>query len=147
MAFLRIDDRPIRVKSQIYQPDCIMVLDARLPRVINIFEGIREGGTLLLNSSSPPETGRLTGQVARIITVDATGIAKQILGTPITNTAMVGVFARAYPFISLETIRESIARIFSDRQQVELNFQAARLAYERAEERGDRDKWICHWPT
>jgi 2-oxoacid:acceptor oxidoreductase gamma subunit (pyruvate/2-ketoisovalerate family) len=132
-AFLRIDQKPIRIKSQIYQPDCIIVLDARLPQVINILEGLNPGGTIILNSSLLPEEVVQNKQVGKIITVDATRIAKELLGVAITNTAMVGAFARAYPMVTLRSVKDAIERTFSPGQQAEKNFKAAEAAYEKAQ--------------
>jgi 2-oxoacid:acceptor oxidoreductase gamma subunit (pyruvate/2-ketoisovalerate family) len=132
-AFLRIDQRPIRLKSQIYHPDCIMVLDVRLPRVINILDGLKPGGTIILNAPVFPDEFSERDQIAQIVVVDANKIAKEILERSITNTTMLGAFARAYPIISLKSIKEAIFKTFSNDQQAELNFRAASIAYEKAQ--------------
>ncbi|OGW16453.1 MAG: hypothetical protein A3G93_11465 [Nitrospinae bacterium RIFCSPLOWO2_12_FULL_45_22] len=131
-AFVRIDQQPIRLKSQIYQPDCIMVLDARLPHVINVLNGLKPGGTAIFNSPLFPEELPGMEQVGQIAVVDANNIAKEILGAPITNTTMVGAFARAYPIITLTAIKEAIHKNFPDDKQAELNFRAASAAYDKA---------------
>ena len=41
-AFLRIDDKPITTRSQIYKPDCIVVLDSKLPGTMNVFDGLKQ---------------------------------------------------------------------------------------------------------
>jgi 2-oxoisovalerate/pyruvate ferredoxin oxidoreductase gamma subunit len=132
-AFVRIDQQPIRLKSQIYQPDCIMVLDARLPHVINVLEGLKSGGTVILNSPLFPEGLSEKDQIDQIVVVDANKIAKEILGVPITNTTMLGAFTRAYPIITLAAIKEAIYKTFPDGYQAELNFKAASSAHERAQ--------------
>jgi 2-oxoacid:acceptor oxidoreductase gamma subunit (pyruvate/2-ketoisovalerate family) len=132
-AFLRIDRQPIRLKSQIYQPDCIMVLDARLPHVINVLEGLKPGGTVILNSPLFPEELSERDQVTHVVVVDANKIAKETLGVAITNTTMLGAFARAYTIITLKSIKEAIHKTFPDSQQAELNFRAASAAYEKVQ--------------
>ncbi|MBI2877592.1 MAG: 2-oxoacid:acceptor oxidoreductase family protein, partial [Candidatus Tectomicrobia bacterium] len=71
---------------------------------------------------------------ARLAWVDATALAKEILGSPMTNTTMVGAFARVYhDLIPLEAVAEAIRRTFPDEKMGEINFRAAQQAYELCE--------------
>jgi 2-oxoacid:acceptor oxidoreductase gamma subunit (pyruvate/2-ketoisovalerate family) len=91
-AFLRFDDKPIREKTQIYAPDCLIIVDPGLWQQPMTHAGLKDGGIMVLNYSTPikePPNDKV-GILARI---DATGIALQEVGAAITNTCMMGAFA------------------------------------------------------
>ena len=56
IAFTRVDDKPIREKTQIYTPDCLMVIDPTLLGLPNLFDGLKPGGVLILNSAKAPKS-------------------------------------------------------------------------------------------
>ena len=136
-AFTKIDDRPIRVKSQIYEPDYIIVLDSALVKTIDVAQGLKKDGLLLLNTDKSPGEVRnlafpdLEGKIA---TVDATGIAlKHHLGSktaPIVNTPIIGAFAKVSKIVAIESIAESIMETVPAKR--EENTAAARDAYGKA---------------
>lgn len=130
-SFLRISPESIRIKCQIYRPDCVVVLDARLPQTVPVLDGLVDGGSALFNQQRPLEGIPGLERVGRLAWVDATAIAKEMLGSPITNTTMVGAFVRLYDWIPLEAIKEAIQRTFPDPSMGEANFRAAQQAYER----------------
>src|ERR1700681_3567280 len=71
IAFTRFDDDPIREKSQIYTPDCLMVIDPTLLKLPSLFEGLKPGGVLILNSLHPLEN-RPSENLAKAGIVNAT---------------------------------------------------------------------------
>lgn len=93
-GFLRIDDRPIRVNMQVYTPEILLVFDDTLPRE-GMYQGLQEGGIVIVNTKKPLEALELPKEAKKIITVDATGISMKLFGRNIPNTAMLGAFARA----------------------------------------------------
>jgi 2-oxoisovalerate/pyruvate ferredoxin oxidoreductase gamma subunit len=110
-AFTRIDNRPIIVHSEIYQPDHVIVLDASLFLSVPILSGLKPGGTVLINSSSPPGIFKIpSGYYAA--TIDAGAVAAQhglgTRATPIVNTAILGAFSRLTHIISIESIVHAI---------------------------------------
>jgi len=110
-AFTKIDDRPIRVKSNIYEPDYIIVLDPSLVGNIDITEGLKPGGKVLVNTTrKPEELKKVLGD--NVACVDANGIAiKHRLGSknaPIVNTAILGAFAKYTGVIKLEHLVQAI---------------------------------------
>ncbi len=131
MAFTRIDDKPIRVKMSIYEPDCVVVLDPSLLKSENVTAGLKKDGILLVNSEKKPEDLRLEFR-GRIATVDATNIAlKHGLGsmtTPIVNTAILGALAKVTGIVSLESITTAIGKSL-DIKQTE-NTMAAKDAFD-----------------
>ena len=131
-AFIRIDDKPIYIRSKIIAPDHIIVVDPSLIDAIDVTEGLKKGGTILINSSRPPaDFSSLAGRF-RVYTIDANEIAiKFRLGSkaaPIVNTAILGAVPRVFDFVRLESIVESIRE--SVPSSPEENALAAREAYE-----------------
>lgn len=130
-AFVRFSEKKIRLRSQIYQPDYIIVQDSTLIKDVNVFHGLKKGGLALINTEKgvPPEA---PGDV-RVITVDATRIALDALGLPITNTALLGAFAAASGEISLPALERALNHRFSG-ELARKNIQASRIAYEKIRE-------------
>ena len=110
-AFVRFDDKPIREKCLIYNPDCLLVLDPRQLKTEATFAGIKPGCSLIVNASTPL-SGFARSNISLVGTVDATRIAQEELGRPITNTCMVGAFAGATRWVTLESIVIGIREFF-----------------------------------
>jgi 2-oxoacid:acceptor oxidoreductase gamma subunit (pyruvate/2-ketoisovalerate family)/2-oxoacid:acceptor oxidoreductase delta subunit (pyruvate/2-ketoisovalerate family) len=110
-AFARVDDRPIRVRTSITQPDIVVVLDPGLLHTVPVTDGLKEGGLLLVNSRLPPEEIPAPASVRRA-TIDATKVAlAHGLGTPstpIVNTAVLGALARVTNVVSLPALERAI---------------------------------------
>lgn len=109
-AFTRIDSKPIRIKTQIYNPDHVVVLDHSLLKLVNVTNGLKEGGLVLINTIKDPED---LGINARIIaTVNASEIAlNHSLGShsaPIVNTAILGAYAKVSRTVKLDSIKKAI---------------------------------------
>jgi len=110
-AFARISDTKIWPRHKIYEPDHIIILDPTLIGAVNMLEGLKDGGWILINTSKKPAELNFPDKY-KTATVDATKIAlKYRLGSaaaPIVNTAIVGAFAKVIPVVSLETLLNSI---------------------------------------
>lgn len=111
-AFVRFDDKPIRQRTQVYEPDCLVITDPSLRKSPEIFAGLRPEGTVIINIQHRPEE-RLHPNVVRIGAVDATGIAIQEIGKPITNTCVLGAFAGATGWLKLESLQAGFKDYFS----------------------------------
>jgi pyruvate ferredoxin oxidoreductase gamma subunit len=129
MAFARIADQPIRIRSQIYEPDYVMVQDVTLLDVVNVASGLKASGKIIINTDKPKEQLKLDTK-AQVITIDATTIAMEVLKRPIVNTTMLGAFCGATHEVSLESINEAIKERFSG-DLGKKNLQAIKIAYER----------------
>jgi len=109
-AFVRVDDRQIRIKYQIYNPNYVLVLDESLLTAVDVTAGLKDPGIVIVNSTRTPEAMGLTDY--KVATVDATGIAlKHRLGSrvaPIVNTVLLGAFATATGEVQLSSVLESI---------------------------------------
>jgi len=106
-AYVRISDRPIRLRSQIYEPDYVIVQDASLFGGTDVLEGLKDGGLVVINTERPREDFDIPGSY-RVVTVPATDLALEIVGKPIINTIMVGAFAGASGEINLEALEKSV---------------------------------------
>jgi 2-oxoacid:acceptor oxidoreductase gamma subunit (pyruvate/2-ketoisovalerate family) len=98
-AFTRIDSKRIGLKSQIYNPDMLVILDGGLPDIEPIADGLRQDGKAVININVPPEEYDL-GISVECVTVDATTIAYEKLKAPIVNTSILGAIARADDVVS-----------------------------------------------
>ncbi len=131
-AFARISDEPILVHSQIYHPDYVIVLDPVIYKVVDVTEGLKEDGTVLINTTKKPEEVGLKD--LRVAAVDATGIALElnliVAGLPIVNTSILGAFAKATDEIKLESVLKAVKETWAG-SAGEKNAKAAELAYDR----------------
>ena len=123
VSFVRISDDPIRVYSQIREPDLVVVLDASIMDVVNPLQGLKPGGTVILNSTHEQSINDF-----RVCTVDLTGIALSldlvIAGSPILNTPVLGALANL-GIVSFDSVKNAISEAFPD----ERNITAAERAY------------------
>lgn len=129
MAFVRVDDKPIRTREKIYHPDVVVVLDPSLLDIVDVTAGLKDEGVVVLNTAKSTEQIRAaTGIKARLALVDATRIAVESMGLPITNTTMLGAMLKAtgmLPPSALEgPLRERFGRIAAK------NIVAFQRAYE-----------------
>jgi len=108
MAFARIADKPIRVRSQIYEPDYVIVQDVTLLDVVDVASGLKPDGKIIINTDRSREQLKLNTK-AEVINIDATKIAMEILGRPIVNTTMLGAFCGASREIGLESLNKAIS--------------------------------------
>ena len=131
-AFLRIDDKPVTTRGQIYNPDCIVVLDSKLPNSMNVFDGLKQGGIGVFNTSVSPADVKLKVPLSKVGAVDANQIADSIFGSmaiPFTNFAMLGAFAATTGWVGLSSIIEASYSKFSGKT-AKNNEKSIRAAYE-----------------
>jgi 2-oxoacid:acceptor oxidoreductase gamma subunit (pyruvate/2-ketoisovalerate family) len=111
-AFLRFDDRPIRLRCEITTPDHLIVLDPTLIDAVDVTAGLAEGGTILINTDRDPASYVELGERFVIATVDASDIAvRHGLGTrsqPIVNTAIVGASLTVFGWFGMEAVEAAI---------------------------------------
>jgi pyruvate ferredoxin oxidoreductase gamma subunit/2-oxoisovalerate ferredoxin oxidoreductase gamma subunit len=134
-VFLRIDERPIRRTSGIYEPDALVVLDPTLTKHQRVRQGLKDGGIVILNDVRRPETIDFGKKLDMIAVVDATSISAELFGIraiPITNTIILGAIAKATGWIKLESLYESITHTFPGRIG-ELNVKACKKGYDSVE--------------
>jgi pyruvate ferredoxin oxidoreductase gamma subunit len=136
VSFCRIDDRPIRLREPITRPDALIVQDPTLLHQVNLFAGLDDAGYLLVNTSRTFEELGLGDLVAglsplHVAAVPATEIAREELGRPLPNAALLGAFAALTGQVTLA----SVAGAIRDRFPGEVgagNVRAACVAHDRA---------------
>jgi 2-oxoacid:acceptor oxidoreductase gamma subunit (pyruvate/2-ketoisovalerate family) len=132
-AFIRIDDKPIYDKSRIYTPDHVVVVDPSLVDVIDVTEGLRDGGWIIINSEKKSGEFNYPNKY-KVATINATEIAvKHRLGTraaPIVNTAIVGAVVKILKLAKIESVLEAVREDVPTKP--EDNAAAAKEAYDIA---------------
>jgi 2-oxoacid:acceptor oxidoreductase gamma subunit (pyruvate/2-ketoisovalerate family) len=131
VAFTRYDEKPIREKTQIYNPDCIIVIDPGLLTLPTLFTGLRAGSAFILNSlkklPKQPNENLTIGGV-----VDATGIAVKEIGRDIPNTCLLGAFAAATGWLKLDSILACLSDYLSG-DILQRNLKSAERGYHEVE--------------
>jgi pyruvate ferredoxin oxidoreductase gamma subunit len=128
VAYCRVSDERIRLRSQIPEPDAAVVLELNLVEVVNPVAGLKPSGILILNTHLPEdELRKKYGFKCRIALVDATRIAIEELKRPITNTAMMGALIRATSVVKLESLEEPIKERFG--KIAGINWKAVQRAF------------------
>jgi len=127
VAYARVDDRPIRLRTNIYHPDVVVILDPGLLEVANVLEGLKEGGTVVINTNKSAEELGIKGNF-KVAAVDADRIAREVLGRPITNTTMLGALLKAVEIVSPSSLIEPLNKRFG--RIASKNIEAFQKAYE-----------------
>jgi 2-oxoacid:acceptor oxidoreductase gamma subunit (pyruvate/2-ketoisovalerate family)/2-oxoacid:acceptor oxidoreductase delta subunit (pyruvate/2-ketoisovalerate family) len=135
VAFCRIDNSRIRERDLVHDPDMVVVLDPLLGKTVDVTEGLKPSGLALINHPGTYKETGLSGDF-RVATVDATKIALETLGRPITNTAILGAFAKASGLLRLKSLEEAIKSELPSRITAS-NVEAARRAFEGVSEPHD----------
>jgi len=129
-AFLRYDEHPIRQTTNIYQPNCVICLDPTLPRSVDIFDGMQANGILVQATRKTLEQIETPDFLARAGFCDAFGIALDIFGRTITNTIMLGAFARTTAVVSLESLTRGMASVAFRDAALEKNVDAVKRGFD-----------------
>lgn len=127
-AFLRVDEKPVRLRSQVYNPDFIIIMDPTLMRGYNCFAGLRDNGIAIVNEKEGAQLPKLKAD-QRIIAVPANDIAMKTIGRPLGNTALIGAFAQATGQLNPEDIIEVVKQRFSGKAQ-EGNIEAVKQGFD-----------------
>jgi pyruvate ferredoxin oxidoreductase gamma subunit len=135
VAFCRIDDKEIRLREPIMQPDALIIQDPTLLHQIDVFAGLKPEGYVLINTSHSFEGIGLgefvaTHKASHLAALPATEIGLNHIGRPIPNVPLLGGFAALSGLIKLESVVLSINEKFSGKV-AEGNVAAATEAYER----------------
>ncbi len=129
MAFVRVSEERIRTREKVYEPDVVLVLDPTILKIVPVTSGLKDTGTLILNTNLPPdEIRKQLNTKVRLALVDATKIALDILRLPITNTTMLGALIKATGIVSPESLEAPLRERFGP--IAEKNIQAFKAALE-----------------
>ena len=132
-ASTRIDSRPILRRSQVTHPDIVVVLDETLIDVVDVTEGIKSGGAVVINTANQ-QIGWRFAKKLRVGLADASCAAQEmhlvVGGSVVVNTAILGTLCRTTGIVKIENIMQAIRDRFGDGAG-DRNAQAARMAYEQ----------------
>jgi len=133
IASSRIADEKIKVRSQVYNPDIVIVLDETLLDVVDVTMGIKSGGKIIINTPKNPSEIKLNGDF-KIITADATQVAIQLdlkaAGLLVVNTSILGAVVKGTELITLDAVQKVIQKRFTGKKG-DLNAKAAKLTYDK----------------
>lgn len=127
-AFVKLDNKPIRERTQVYEPDGIIVLDSSLIVQLPVFNGIQANGFAILNTRKKMTLEDIPEQVDTLAIIDANRIALDVFNAPITNTILLGAFSQATKLVSLQSLSECIENYFP-KKIVEKNLVAVARGY------------------
>lgn len=123
-AYNRLSTKKIRVHSNIYDPDYVVVVDETLLDSVDVTNGLKESGAIIINSSRPkeellPHLGRYKG---RVYTIDARKISMNTLGKYFPNSPMLASIVKVAGIMDddkfLEEMRKSYAHKFASKPEV-----------------------------
>lgn len=128
-AFLKISDKPIRAKNRVSNPDIVVVLDPTIMNAVNVFEGIKDNGTLILNSKQDIKDIKIPESVKTVAVVDATTISLELLGKSITNTVMLGAFCKVTGLADLGLVSEKVEELWGKKnvETLKKGFEAVQV--------------------
>lgn len=135
-AYTRVSDQPIEVHNSIKTPDIVVVLDETLLDIVDVLEGIKDGGSVILNTQmSPAEAREKIGAAAgvKVATVNASEIALATIKRDIPNTPICGALAKVTGVVSVEGIKEHLKSTFGKKftqEIIDANLASVDRAYE-----------------
>ncbi len=124
VAYCRIGEREIRTHAPIARPDAVIVQDPTLLGVLPVLDGLAPDGIVVVNSTKDVTVGDRT-----VFVVPATELARELVGRPVPNAALLGAFAAASGQVSLSSVSAAIRERFPA-EVAEANVAAATRAYE-----------------
>ena len=129
MAFCRLSDRPIRLRSRVNEPDYVILQDATILNELDVTEGLKDEGMILVNTDKNVAKLGLKGSF-RVFTFSADEVARKILGQPIMNTALLGAFSALTKELSLDATLKAVRSRFPG-ELGEKNAQVVKESYKR----------------
>ncbi|MDR1125058.1 MAG: 2-oxoacid:acceptor oxidoreductase family protein [Deltaproteobacteria bacterium] len=124
-GFLRIDERGIRQKCQVYEPEILLIYDDTLLDMPQTYAGMLDGCTVIINTSRRLDELAVPGRAGAVALVDASGISRAVIGRNIPNTAMLGAFAKVCGLVDWPALKNEIEASFDAR-----NSASAREAWD-----------------
>lgn len=134
-AFARISDEEIHLRSEIYNPDIVIVLDESIMDIVDVLKGLKDSGKILINTRKKPSDFTFSNKYI-VATVDATGIALRndilVGGIPVVNTPILGAIPKILDRVTLESIQKNI-KIKWKSDLSDKNIKATQEAFDQVE--------------
>jgi 2-oxoacid:acceptor oxidoreductase gamma subunit (pyruvate/2-ketoisovalerate family)/2-oxoacid:acceptor oxidoreductase delta subunit (pyruvate/2-ketoisovalerate family) len=131
-AFARFADHPVREHTRVYRPDVVLILDQSLGQNASCYEGFKSGGTVVASTAHQQNLLDMNLKQGVLATVDGARIAMEETGTPITNTCMLGAFARATQLVQLADLKEALTLYLKGNVLIK-NLQCMERGFEETE--------------
>jgi pyruvate ferredoxin oxidoreductase gamma subunit len=140
-AYNRISEDEIRVHSNIYYPDYVVVVDSGLLKTVDVTKGLSENGAIVVNTSRNPEEIRkeLNGYKGKVYTIDAKKVSIACLGKYFPNTPMLAAIIKVTGVMEWDTFYKEMEASFNHKfaskpEVIEGNMNALKMAYEEVKE-------------
>ena len=134
MAYCRMSDQPIRLRSRVAEPDYVIVQDATIIDELDVTEGLRSDGLMLVNTESDLSRWGMNESPYRVVAFSGDSLARKILGRPIINTALLGAFAAVTNELSFEAAISAVKSKFPG-ELGEKNARVVEESYKQMKER------------
>ncbi|MEW6375752.1 MAG: 2-oxoacid:acceptor oxidoreductase family protein [Thermodesulfobacteriota bacterium] len=132
MAFTRWDFKPIRIRTNVYQPDHVIILDPTLIQEgVDVVTGLKENGWILVNSSKDLKMNEFSRFKVAVVDAGAIAVSHRLgaLTAPVVNTAILGAFSKITGMVTIGSVIRAIRDNVPDKK--EENVAAAREAYSK----------------
>ena len=127
-AYLRVNKNPVRLRSQVYDPDYLIIVDSTLIKDFNALRGLKEDGIAVINEKEGVEIPKPKKR-QKFFIVPANKIAQEVMGRPLGNTVLLGAFSAVTNELKLESLIEAVKRKFSGKT-TEQNTELVKRGYE-----------------
>ena len=134
-AFARISEEEVHLRSEIYSPDIVIVLDESIMDIVDVLKGLKEDGRILINTMKKPKDFDFSKKY-NTATVDATGIALKndilVGGIPVVNTPILGAIPKILDKVTLKSIKEIVKEKWKG-ELSDKNIKATQDAFDQVE--------------
>jgi pyruvate ferredoxin oxidoreductase gamma subunit len=135
-AYNRLSEQPIRIHSNIYNPDMVVVVDETLLKSVDVAAGLKEEGKLLVNTNSEPESvlAAFKDFKGDIYVIDAIDISIRTIGRNLPNTPLLSAVVRLTGIMEADAFFENMEKAFTEKfshkpEMIEGNMRAVREAW------------------
>jgi len=134
-AFARISDEEIYLRSEVYSPDIVIILDESIMGIVDTLKGLKKNGRILINTTKSPDDFNFSKRY-NVATVDATGVAIKydslVGGIPVVNTSILGAVPKILDRVTLKSIQETVKNKWKG-ELADKNVKATQDAYDSVE--------------
>lgn len=110
-AFARVSEKEIHLRSEIYTPDIVIVLDESIMDIVDVLKGLKKDGKILINTTKKPGDFDFSNKIT-VATIDATGVALKhkilVGGIPVVNTPILGAVPKILERVTLKSIQDTV---------------------------------------
>lgn len=140
-AYNRISDTPIRIHSNIYEPDYVVVVDDTLLESVDVTSGLKEDGAIVINTTKDGENLKklLKEYEGKVYTIDARKVSMETLGRYFPNTPMLAAIVKVSGIMEEEAFLNDMEGSFKHKfakkpEVIEGNMKALKLALKEVKE-------------